>query len=311
MKKKVFLITGGAGFIGSHISRYLRNKGYEIVIFDNFSRGRKNKISDLLKSVKIIDGDIRNFKDLKKVPKNVNAIIHLAYVNGTDTFYSDPVKVLDIGVKGLVNIFDFAIQRKIKEAYLASSSEVYNQPKKIPTPESEMIKIPDIHNPRFSYSAGKILTEIMGINYGKKYFKKLIIFRPHNVYGKDMGNGHVIPNLFEKIKKTNNGKIIIKGNGKEIRSFIHITDFIRAFGILISKGSHLNVYNIGNNEKINIVNLALKISNILNKKISIKKSKIHVGSTKIRCPNISKIKKLGFVPQINLQKGLNFFNGKK
>ncbi len=311
MKKKVFLITGGAGFIGSHISRYLKNKGHEIVIFDDFSRGRKNKISDIIKSVKLIHGDIRNFKDLKKIPRNINAIIHLAYINGTDTFYSNPVKVLDVGIKGLINIFDFAIQRKIKEAYLASSSEVYNQPKKIPTTENEMIKIPNIYNPRFSYSVGKILTEIMGVNYGKKYFKKLIIFRPHNVYGNDMGNGHVIPNLFEKIKKTQNGKITIKGTGKEIRSFIHINDFLRAFDILIRKGKHLNVYNIGNNEKTNIFNLALNISNILQKKISVQKSSIHVGGTKIRCPNISKIKKLGFVPKINLNKGLNYFNDKK
>ena len=91
------------------------------------------------------------------------------------------------------------IKNKIKEIFLASSSEVYQTPIKIPTDEKEILKIPDVYNPRYSYGGGKILTELMGINYGKKYFKKMIIFRPHNVYGQDMGNEHVIPEFINKI----------------------------------------------------------------------------------------------------------------
>lgn len=84
--------------------------------------------------------------------------------------------------------------------YLASSSEVYHHPNKIPTPENIELKIPDVFNPRFSYSSGKIMTEIMGINYGNKFFKKLVIFRPHNVYGPGMGHEHVIPEIIQKLK---------------------------------------------------------------------------------------------------------------
>ena len=84
-------------------------------------------------------------------------------------------------------------------------------------------------NPRFSYAGGKIFTELMGINFGK-YFKKLIIFRPHNVYGKDMGNDHVIPEFINRFKKLKNKKkFSIQGTGNEIRSFIHIEDFIDGF----------------------------------------------------------------------------------
>ena len=92
------------------------------------------------------------------------------------------------------------ISNKIKELYLASSSEVYQTPQKIPTDESESLKVPDIYNPRYSYGGGKILTELMGIHYGRKYFKKLIIFRPHNVYGSSMGNEHVIPEFINRMK---------------------------------------------------------------------------------------------------------------
>ena len=102
--------------------------------------------------------------------KKSDAVIHLAYVNGTKFFYSKPDLVLDIAVKGLINVIDGCLKYKVKELYLASSSEVYQTPEKLPTDEKEMLKIPDIFNPRFSYGGGKILTELMGINYGKKSF---------------------------------------------------------------------------------------------------------------------------------------------
>ena len=192
MNKK-FLVTGGTGFIGSNISNMLAEKGYKVIVFDNNKRGKINRLKN--KNIKFIAGDIRDKKDLSKAFKGINAVIHLAYINGTKYFYSEPDLVLDVATKGLINIFDISIKNKIKELYLASSSEVYQNPSKIPTDEKEILKIPDIFNPRYSYGGGKILTELYGINYGRKYFNKLIIFRPHNVYGIDMGNEHVIPEL--------------------------------------------------------------------------------------------------------------------
>ena len=194
MNKK-FLITGGTGFIGSNIANMLVSKGYDVVIFDNNHRGKIKRIDKKHKNIKVIQGDIRLLKDLSKAFKNINAVIHLAYINGTKYFYSKPDLVLDVAVKGLINVFDLCLKHKVKEMYLASSSEVYHMPKKIPTDESETLKIPNIFNPRYSYGGGKILTELYGANFGKKYFKKLIIFRPHNVYGPDMGDEHVIPEI--------------------------------------------------------------------------------------------------------------------
>ena len=107
--------------------------------------------------------------------KNINSIIHLAYINGTKYFYEKPELILDVAIKGLVNVFDGCKKFKIRELYLASSSEVYQTPLKVPTSEEEPLKIPDINNPRFSYGGGKILTELMGINYGRKFFTKIII----------------------------------------------------------------------------------------------------------------------------------------
>ena len=169
MKKKTFLITGGTGFIGSNISNLLINKNYRVKIFDNNSRGSLQKIKNFKKKVKFIKGDIRNKKLLDRALRNTDAVIHLAYVNGTKYFYSKPVLVLDVAVKGMINIVEGCIKNKIKELYLASSSEVYQTPIKIPTDEEESLKIPNIFNPRYSYGGGKIITELMGIHYGKKY----------------------------------------------------------------------------------------------------------------------------------------------
>ncbi len=304
MKKKTYLITGGTGFIGSNISRFLVEKGYDVKIFDNNSRGSIKKIKKFKKKIKFIKGDIRNKKLVDKALKKTDVVIHLAYVNGTKYFYSKPVVVLDIAIKGMINIIDGCIKNKVKELYLASSSEVYQTPKKIPTDEKEPLKIPNIFNPRYSYGGGKILSELMGIHYGKKHFKKLIIFRPHNVYGANMGNEHVVPQFINRFKSLKGKKFQIQGTGNEIRSFIYIEDFLSAFNIMLRRGKHLNIYNIGTSEKTKIKELAYKLSRILKKSITIKKTRLSKGSTKIRVPNINKIKKLGFVPRFNLDKGL-------
>ena len=300
--KKTFLVTGGTGFIGRNIVSLLLKKNHKVIVLDNDSRGSFKKIKN--KKIKFIKGDIRKKEDLFKCLRKVDAIIHLAYINGTKFFYEKPEIILDVAVKGLINIFDGCKKFKIKELYLASSSEVYQTPSEIPTKENEMLKIPDIYNPRYSYGGGKILTELMGINYGKKYFKKLIIFRPHNVYGPDMGQEHVIPEFIERMKKLKNKLFKIEGSGKEIRSFIFIDDFVSAFDLILKKGRHLNIYNIGTKEKITIKELAFKISKIFKKKIIINKIPLKKGGTKIRDPDIKKIEKLGFKTKFTIKEGL-------
>ena len=305
-KNKTFLVTGGTGFIGSNIVKMLIKKGYQVKVFDNNSRGNLGKLAKFKNKINFIKGDIRNKKHFNKALKNTNAVIHLAYVNGTKYFYNQPVKILDIAVKGILNVLEGCIENNIRELYLASSSEVYQTPNKIPTDEKEPLKVPDVHNPRYSYGGGKILTELMGVNYGKKYFKRLIIFRPHNVYGPNMGNEHVIPEFINRFKKLKGKKFKIQGNGTETRSFIYIDDFVQAFYQILKKGKHLEIYNIGTKEKVTIKKLALKLSKIFKKKIIIKKSSLTKGSTKKRLPNIKKIKSLGFKQKINLEKGLKY-----
>ena len=205
----------------------------------------------------------------------------------------------------MLNLIDACKKNNIKEFYLASSSEVYQTPLKIPTDEKEMLKIPDVYNPRYSYGGGKIISELLGLHFSKKNMKKFIIFRPHNVYSGDMGNEHVIPEFINRIKNIKKDrKFLIHGTGNEKRSFIHIDDFIEAFDKIFRKGKNQQIYNIGTTEIIKIKDLAKKIAKIFNTDIKLKKTKLNIGGTNIRCPNIKKLRKLGFKPKINLDKGL-------
>ncbi len=305
-KMKNILVTGGTGFIGSNICKSLVKQNYKLTIFDNNFRGKIKRLDEIKKKIRFVKGDIRNKKKLERSFKNIDTVIHLAFINGTQHFYDRPVDVMEVGIKGIFNVLELSSKYKIKNFFLASSSEVYQTPNKIPTDENEMLKIPNIYNPRFSYGAGKIVSELMSIYYARKKFKRLVIFRPHNVYSHDMGNEHVIPQFIKKISLSkNNGTIKIKGSGNEIRSFIHIDDFINAFNLIFHKGKNLEIYNIGTSEKISIKKVAMLIAKKIGKKVKLKKTNEFFGNTSIRCPNIKKITKLGFKQKINLSSGLD------
>ena len=108
----------------------------------------------------------------------MDEVHHLAFVNGTEFFYSQPDLVLDVGVRGMINVIDACRKHNVGTLVLASSSEVYQTPPKIPTDESAPLAVPDALNPRYSYGAGKLISEVMAINFGRKYFERVLIFPP-------------------------------------------------------------------------------------------------------------------------------------
>ena len=299
MKKK-YLITGGLGFIGKAITKSLIEKNNSVIIVDNQFR-HKNVQKFYYNDCRIYKVDIRNKVLLKKVVKNVDVVIHLAAINGTNFFYEQPRLVLDVALKGIINILEICKENKIPEFFLASSSEVYHNAPYYPADEKVPLTIPDPMNPRYTYAAGKIISEIMLLN--TNFFERFIIFRPHNVYGPNMGYNHVIPEIIMKLIKAKKN-LVIQGSGNHTRSFCYIDDFVRGFNILLKKGRNKNIYNIGTQDEIKIIKLIKKLLKISNKKLIIKKTKEKLGNPSKRCPDISKIRKLGFNPAINLDIGL-------
>lgn len=307
---KKYLVTGGTGFIGSALVKRLVRSGERVVVLDNNSRGAPEKLGDTLKSVEFIEADIRDTERVKKAAEGVSCLIHLAFINGTEFFYKKPELVLDVGVRGMLNVLDACRAHAVRELVLASSSEVYQTPPKVPTDETVPLSIPDVLNPRYSYGGGKIISELLAINFGRTGFDRVLIFRPHNVYGPNMGFEHVIPQLILRMvalrKQYPHGKIPfpIQGDGSQTRAFIHIDDCAEGIMKIIEKGKHLNIYHIGNPEEAMIRELAKKIVAHFGREAQIISGPEASGGTPRRCPNITKLKTLGFEPKISLNDGL-------
>jgi nucleoside-diphosphate-sugar epimerase len=192
---------------------------------------------------------------------------------------------------------------------LFSSSEVYHAPAKVPTPETTALTVPDVLNPRYSYSGGKIISELMALNFGRKNFQRALILRPHNVYGPDMGWEHVIPEFTLRMrdlprKKKTAVPFEIQGTGKETRAFIYIDDAIEGALRVMEKGEHLGIYHIGTSDEIAIEKLAREIAALLGRNIKVAAGKLRAGSPTRRCPDVTKLRKLGFKPRTSLREGL-------
>ena len=304
------LVTGGSGFIGSGLVKALVKAGHNVRVLDDNSRGSPRRLAEVENNIEFITGDIRNAAIVEKAAQDMDEVNHLAFVNGTEFFYSQPDLVLDVGVRGMVNIIDACRKQGVGTLVLASSSEVYQTPPKIPTDESAPLTIPDPLNPRYSYGGGKLISELMAINFGRKYFDRVLIFRPHNVYGPDMGWEHVIPQFALRLdaatKKQKSGKLPfeIQGTGKETRSFCFIDDLVAGVMLMREKGEHLGIYHVGSTEEVKIAELARRIAVIAGREIELIPGKPAPGGTTRRCPDISKLARLGYKPRVPLSEGL-------
>jgi len=310
MAKKKYLVTGGTGFIGSSLVVSLIKQGHNVRVFDNNTRGDMRRLEGFVDDIEFIEGDIRDESIVRKACVGIDSVCHLAYINGTQFFYQIPEVILEVAVKGMMNVIEGCISNDVPELILASSSEVYQSASIVPTPEEISLIVPDVGNARYSYGGGKIISELLTLNYGRKHFERTMIFRPHNVYGPDMGWEHVIPQFILRMKsiidkEMGNLTFPIQGSGNETRAFIFIDDFTDALMKIVENGKNLEVYNIGTNNEISIENLAHKVSHYFNVDIKIEPGDLAEGGTLRRCPDISKIKNLGFMPIKSLQEGVN------
>ena len=293
------LVTGGAGFIGQNLVSKLSEQN-EIIIFDNGFRGSFSKSNN--NKIEFINGDITKISDWEQIPSDVDSIFHLGAINGTKYFYEIPEKVLDVNIKGVQNLLEFSRKRDIEEVLFTSSSEVYGYPKIFPTPETEELSIPDVYNPRFSYSSSKIIGEILCVNFTRKYNLKHTIVRYHNIYGPNMGHEHVMPQFINKLIK--NEEFFVEGDGTETRSFCFIDDAIDATLLVNKDNSFKNrIFNIGNDVETSIIDLIDLLSRISGKVIEPKFRVKNNAGTKRRVPDISKARSIGYSPKITLNDG--------
>ncbi len=304
------LVTGGSGFIGSALVKALLRGGNHVRVLDDNSRGRPRRLADVAADIEFVAADIRDADAVSRAARGIDEVHHLAFVNGTEFFYKAPDLVLDVGVRGMVNVIDACRRQGVGTLVLASSSEVYQTPPHIPTDESAPLVVPDPLNPRYSYGAGKLISEVMAINYGRKFFQRALIFRPHNVYGPDMGFEHVIPQFAlrlhaaAKMQPAGRLRFEIQGDGTDTRSFCFIDDLVVGVMTVREKGEHLGIYHVGTIEEVCIADLARRVARAAGRDVELVAGPPAAGGTPRRCPDISKLARLGYKPRVPLVQGL-------
>ena len=294
-----YLVTGGAGFIGSALVKRLISDGHEVVVLDDFSRGQMARLHGV--PCDLICGDIRDPKYLDRAMIGADAVIHLAYLQGTQTFYAEPRQVLDVAMRGMLNVLAGCERWGIGELLLVSSSEAYQVATVVPTPETVPCSVPDPLNPRYSYGGGKIACELMANAWQRTgVLDRVIIARPHNIYGPDMGWEHVIPEFCKRMNDLADQLTLdpmpfpIQGSGQETRSFCYIDDCVAQLTMLLAHAPEhgTEIYHVGQMEERTIADVAEGIAAVYGRQIKIQPGSLPQGSPPRRLPDTAKIRGL-------------------
>jgi len=313
-KCKKILITGGAGFIGSHLCKSLLNQGHQVACLDNFFTSSKKNISHLLddKNFTLIEHNIN--EDLpKEIIGQIDMIYNLACPASPVHYQLDPVKTIKTNTLGIINILELARKNKAK-ILQASTSEVYGDPKEHPQKESYWGNVNCI-GVRSCYDEGKRCAETLFMDYHRRYGLDIKIIRIFNTYGPNMAlsDGRVVSNFI--IQALKDEDMTIYGDGSQTRSFQYVDDLIKAMAKLMDTSEFIGPVNVGNPQEISIKDLASKIISLTNSNSKIKFSVLPKDDPIRRWPDISLAKKvLGWEPKISLEEGLkktiNYFKGK-
>ncbi|MCG9479554.1 MAG: SDR family oxidoreductase [Actinomycetia bacterium] len=308
--KKTALVTGGAGFIGSHICDYLLERDFRVICMDNLITGSLENIEHIRREdFLFINHDITEFIDIKE---DIDLIFHFASPASPIDYLQLPIQTLKVGALGTHNILGLA---KVKRAkiILASTSEVYGDPKIHPQTEEYWGNVNPV-GPRGVYDEAKRFAEAMLMAYHRQQGVDTYIVRIFNTYGPRMrkNDGRAIPNFISQCLEGKN--ITVYGDGRQSRSFCYISDMVEGIYRLINSNYHLPV-NIGNPEEMTILELAREIKSMTNSKSEIVFQDLPEDDPMVRKPDISKVRKiLKWEPKVEFEKGIvetiKWFQGK-
>jgi len=308
---KKILVTGGSGFIGSHLCERLLKDKYFVINLDNFNNYyspliKWNNIQSALKSknYRLYVGDIRNEKILNQIAEEngkIDIVIHLAAMAGVRNSLKDPLEYVSVDIGGTVNILEFVRKQKIDKFIFASSSSVYGENSKIPFSEDDPLE-----GQISPYATAKRSGELYCKTYSKLYNIPTIILRLFTVYGPRQRPEMAI-HLFTK-NIIEDKPIPLFGNGSSERDYTYIDDVVDGILKSITYNCKYEIFNLGNNKTIKLVDLVEKLENLLNKKAKIDWQSEQLGDLPFTCASIEKaVKLLGYSPKVDIDKGLKNF----
>ena len=290
------LVTGGAGFIGSHLVEQLLKKKHKISVIDNLSTGRIENLQNFKDRIKFYRFDLSKKGKWEKILKKIDVVFHLAALADIVPSIQNPDKYFNANVVATKNLVESCIKNKVKKIIYSASSSCYGIPKKYPTLENETI------DPKYPYALTKRIAEEILLHYGNIYKIKITSLRLFNVYGtrsRTSGTYGAMFGVFLK-QKLANSPLTVVGNGNQTRDFTYVTDVANAFIQCIKYKGKKKIFNIGTGKPVSIN----KIVEILNcKKIHIPK---RPGEPSITHANISLAQReLNWKYKINIREGIN------
>jgi len=300
MSSQSILVTGGAGFIGSHLCEKLLAEGNEVICLDNFFTGSKSNISQLMdyKGFEIVRHDV-----IEPILLEVNQIYHLACPASPIHYQFDPVNTVKTNVMGTINMLGLA-KRTQARILLASTSEVYGDPDVHPQPESYWGRVNCI-GPRSCYDEGKRVAETLMMDYHRQHKVDIRIARIFNTYGPRMAlnDGRVVSNFIIQALKEED--ITVYGDGSQTRSFQYVDDLINGLVKFMNLDNFIGPVNLGNPEEFTILELAGQVLKLTKSKSKIVYKKLPADDPQQRQPIIALAReKLNWAPATKLQEGL-------
>jgi len=297
-----YLVTGGAGFIGSNIVLFLVKKGEKVRVLDNFLTGKKENLSHVINMIELIEGDIRDFNICLRATKGVDYVLHQAALPSVPRSVEDPKTTNDININGTLNILLASIENKIKRVIYASSSSIYGNLPALPKREDMT------PSPLSPYAVSKLTGEYYCKVFYQIYGLETVILRYFNVFGpyQDPASQYaaVIPKFIKAMLKRE--KPIIYGDGEQSRDFTYVDNVVQA-NILAThaKNASGKIFNIATQENITINKLVKELNEILNTNIKPEYTDPRPGDVKHSLADITYANKiLGYTPEIQFKEGL-------
>jgi dTDP-glucose 4,6-dehydratase len=295
------VITGGAGFLGSHLCDLLVEKGCEVLCLDNLVTGANANIAHLLQNPRFqfVQQDVTKYIE---VQGSVDAVLHFASPASPPDYLKIPIQTLKVGSLGTHNALGLALAKKAK-FFLASTSECYGDPDVSPQPESYWGHVNPV-GPRGCYDEAKRFAEALTMAYHRYHGVDTRIVRIFNTYGPRMrlNDGRALPNFL--YQALSGRPITVYGDGKQTRSFCYVSDLMDGIYRLLESSEH-EPTNIGNPQEITILEFAERVRKLAGADVPIELHPLPQDDPKQRCPDITKAKRiLGWQPKINLEQGL-------